>query len=253
MDAQKDHEEQLILKNSLHHQSGKDHRGPLEWITQEIDSLKNVEFKTFAGQVRFGKRLEKNLAATREMKSLLEKNGMLEEREKKLLGLYRSVSRNMIDMIAIADRKAGLLLSANAISLSVVVAFLSRGGIDTHPRLWLSAIFIAATCTLTVFFASLAARPLRRDHSRLSLNELLDHDRSVLHYGNAARLPLDDFILGFRRVMNDNQLLEEALIEELHFYSRRIVNKLRMVRVAYFTMFSGIIASFFALVFSQRL
>lgn len=252
MDAQKEFEQQIILKNSLHRQNSEIARSSTAWIDQEIENLKSVEFRTFAGQVMFTKRLEKNLAQTRELKSLFAGNGLLEDHEKKLLTLYRSVSRNMIDMIAITDRKAGLLLSANAISLSLVISFLSKG-IDHQPRLWTSAIVICGTCALTVLFASLAARPLNRENTKLTLKELLNHDKSVLHYGNAARLSREDFSIGFKRIMNDNDLLEEGLIEELHFYSKRIISKLKMVRIAYITMFSGMCLSFLVLIFAKYL
>ncbi len=250
--ALKNPEERLIIRHSLQSKGEKSPVPHLEWLDRELQQLKEIKFKTFAGQVYFSQKLAKNISELQEIKASLSGSVTAEASEKKILALYRSVSRNLIDMISITDHKAGLLLSANAISLSLLVSFFGRGLTD-HPRLWASAILIAGTCALTVLFASLAARPVKRDLSHLPLKELLKTEEGVLHYGNAARLNRDEFIEGFQMMMRDDEMLERGLLAELHFYSVRIVNKLKMVRRAYITMFTGIFLSFVALLLSKYL
>lgn len=156
----------------------------------------------------------------------------------------------MIDMITLADRKAGLLLNANAISLTVLLSFLSKRFVSDRG-LWIPSVLIAATCAITVIFASLAARPLRRKIDRLPLNDFLASDLSFLHYGDIARLSREDYLAGFQVAALDEGVLEKNMLSEIHFFSNRIVEKFRMVRRAYLTMIAGIILSCLALLSSR--
>lgn len=221
-----------------------------DWIAAEIETFRKIRFRTAAAQVRHSRALEHNIQELLEIRELLSGNGLVAKSRKTSLSLYRATSRNMVDMLAIADRKAGLLISANAISLSVCISLFGRG-FGESPRLWAPAITIAATCALTVIFAALSSRPLKRAGGALTLEEFLAKNRSILHYGEAYRLSQEDFIRGFRRASGDPELLERGLLQELHFFSRRIVNKFRMVRWAYLTMITGILLSCGVLVVSH--
>lgn len=250
--AQKNPRDHLIMRHSLESKETKARITHLEWLENELQRLKTMRFKTFAGQVHFSRKLSDSISELQEIKASLSGVVTAEAVEKKILVLYRSASRNLIDMIAIADRKAGLLLSANAISLSLVISFVGRATSD-HSRLWFSTILIAGTCALTVLFASLAARPIRQNTTKVRLEELLSSKEGVLYFGNAARLNRAEYIRGFQMLMQDDEMLERGLLEELHFYSCRIVNKLKMVRRAYVTMFIGILLSFGAFMLSEYL
>jgi len=153
-------------------------------------------------------------------------------------------------MITLADRKAGLLLNANAISLTVLLSFLSKRFVSDRG-LWVPTLMIACTCAITVIFASLAARPLRRKTDRLPLNEFVASDLSFLHYGDIARLSREDYLSGFKVASRDTGQLEKDMLSEIHFFSGRIVEKFKMVRRAYLTMIAGIILSCLALLSSH--
>jgi hypothetical protein len=253
LDAKKELEDHLLLRSGwAAGENAKVSTPATGWLRGEIDRLKSHRFSTIAGQLRFGRRLEKNIEELEELCGSIEGARSSDQRQKMTLSIYRSVSRNMIDMLTLADRKAGLLLNANAISLTVMVSFFGRS-LGNHPRLWASSVVIAATCALTVIFASLAARPLRRDRRKIPLDQFSREGYSFLHYGDVARLSREDFLAGWKKAANDAELLEQNMITELHFFAVRISDKFRMVRRAYLTMIAGIVLSCLVLLFSHSL
>jgi hypothetical protein len=250
LDAKKEIEEQLLLRNAWAH----DEKEPSNssWLRGEIERLRSLRLGTSAGQIRFGKRLEKNIEELESLCGVIDGVRSSGQRQKMTLTIYRTISRNMIDMLTLADRKAGLLLNANAISLTVMVSFFGRS-LAEHPKLWASSVLIAGTCALTVIFASLAARPLKRDRKKMALDTFVGEGLSFLHYGDVARLKREDFLAGWKKASNNPEVLENDMLSELHFFAVRISDKFRMVRRAYLTMITGIVLSCLALLSSQFL
>lgn len=219
-------------------------------IRRELERLGSLRFSSLLGYLKFGKPLEKSISETAEAAARFGIAAGGPANQKMNLSLYRSVTRNMIDMLTLADRKAGLLLNANAISLTVLVAFFGKN-LAGNPKLWASSVLIAGTCALTVIFASLAARPLKRNRDRLTLDEFQSEGLSFLHYADIARLGREEFFQGFQRIAHDPALLERNMLSEIHFFSYRIIDKFRMVRRAYLTMIAGILLSGMALFISH--
>ncbi len=59
--------------------------------------------------------------------------------------LFKIAFRNYLNLIAIADRKAGLLIQVNAILASVIIGFVTRK-IEEMPLLVIPAAVISSSC-----------------------------------------------------------------------------------------------------------
>lgn len=247
LDAKKDSEEAITRRLAV---SGKITSSNADWFRKELERLRKLKFSTITGQLRFGRALEKNITDLDEASAHFLGNTSSIRNQKMTLSIYRSVTRNMINMITLADRKAGLLLHANAISLTLLLAFLGKAML-TNRRLWAPSLLIAGTCAITAIFASLAARPIRRTKDPLKLHDFLAANHSLLHYGDIARLSRDDFLAGFQIATKDPELLQNHMLSEIHFFANRIIDKFRMIRKAYLTMITGILLACIALLGSH--
>ncbi len=79
--------------------------------------------------------------------------------------LFRVAFRNQIQLIAIADSKANIILSINSLIISVVIAIMSSGhfisrGIDIDsPLLVVPVVTIILGSLISAVFSILAAKP----------------------------------------------------------------------------------------------
>lgn len=72
--------------------------------------------------------------------------------------MFRTTSTNHVQLSAIADSKANIMISVNAIMVSVVVSILPRR-IEENPSLLIPTALFLTTSLLTIIFAILATRP----------------------------------------------------------------------------------------------
>lgn len=75
--------------------------------------------------------------------------------------LFKIAFRNYVDLISVADRKAGLLIQVNSILLSVIIAFTIRH-VESTPLYMIPTGIILITALITIFTAILASKPQQR-------------------------------------------------------------------------------------------
>src|ERR1700759_2507673 len=75
--------------------------------------------------------------------------------------LFKIAFRNYLNLIGIADRKAGLLIQVNSILASVIIGFVAKKIQDMH-MLIIPATAILIVAGLTIFYSILASKPLGR-------------------------------------------------------------------------------------------
>src|SRR5690606_13141429 len=72
--------------------------------------------------------------------------------------MFRTTSKNHMELSAIADNKANIMISINSIILSVLVSVLIRK-LEEYPHMTIPAVMLTLVCLTTIVFAILATRP----------------------------------------------------------------------------------------------
>ena len=139
-----------------------------EFAKQELQPAKEIYFRDLK------KRHEKKLAKM-EQKAAIEASGeapavvpiKLDKKKKKkddnrpsrgIETLFRLTSRNHMELSALADNKAGVMISVNSIIISVILSVL-LGKLEDYPYLILPTICLLLVNIVTIIFAILATRP----------------------------------------------------------------------------------------------
>src|SRR5436305_14241190 len=73
--------------------------------------------------------------------------------------LFKIAFRNYLNLIGIADKKAGLLIQVNSILASVIIGFVAKKIHDMH-LLVIPAAVILIVAGVTIFYSILASKPL---------------------------------------------------------------------------------------------
>src|SRR4051794_18244411 len=72
--------------------------------------------------------------------------------------LFKLAFRNYIDLIGLADRKAGLLIQVNSIIISIVFGFIIKKE-DVGINEYIPIVIILTSSLITIFYSVLASKP----------------------------------------------------------------------------------------------
>ncbi|NJB83054.1 Pycsar system effector family protein [Wenyingzhuangia aestuarii] len=179
-------------------------------------------------------------------KSVEKENKPSTKADKTIETMYRVTLRNHIKLSDIADAKANILLSVNAIILSLALSnlFPKLDKADNHYLIVPTLIFLLTAVT-SMIFAIISTRP--KVTSGTFTQEDIDNKKvNLLFFGNFYKMPLEVFDKGIFTLMDDREYLYKSLNKDLYFLGIVLARKYRLLRVTYTIFMVGIIASVIA-------
>jgi hypothetical protein len=118
--------------------------------------------------------------------------------------MFRSAYRVQMELTALADNKANMMISINAIIISIIIAAVAPK-LDANLWLLFPTIVILLGTLASIIYATLAARP-RLHHEHVELSDLQHSGGNILFFGNFAKMNVSDFIDGMVEVISDRTL-----------------------------------------------
>ena len=164
--------------------------------------------------------------------------------------MYRVTLRNHIKLSDIADTKANILLSVNAIILSIALSTLFPK-LDKPDNYYLifPTLFFLLTTIVAMIFSILATRP-KVTSGKFTKEDVKNRKVNLLFFGNFHKMALDDFKEGMTAMMNDRDYLYESLMKDLYYLGIVLNQKYKILRYAYTIFMFGIILSVIAFIIS---
>lgn len=156
---------------------------------------------------------------------------------------FRTNYRNHINLSAIADNKANIMISVNSILISVLITILSYRNIaETNPKVLLPVILFLVSGLCSLIFAVLAARPkVTRLHNGAQIPDL--SKSNLVFFGNFVSLPLEDYEEAMGRLFRDGELLYGNMVRDMYYLGKVLDKKYRYLTVSYTLFMVGFIAS----------
>jgi predicted metal-dependent HD superfamily phosphohydrolase len=155
--------------------------------------------------------------------------------------LFRITSRNHVDFSSMADNKANIMISINAIMLSIIFSVLFRR-LEEYQHLIIPAIILSGVCTVTIIFAILATRP-NLTEGVFTKEDILKRRTNLLFFGNFHKMPLADYEWGVKQLMNDRDFLYGSIIRDIYFLGKVLGRKYFLLRISYNIFMFGLIIS----------
>ncbi len=153
----------------------------------------------------------------------------------------RSAYRTQINLSAIADNKAHIMISVNAILISIIISVLSYRNItETNPMVLMPAVIFLVTGLVSLTFAILSARPkvTRLAEKSVSPDELKRH---LIFFGNFASLEECEFERMMDSVLRHGELLYGNMVRDLYHLGRVLDQKYRYLSISYNVFMVGFI------------
>ena len=158
--------------------------------------------------------------------------------------MFRAAYRVQMELTALADNKANMMISINGIIISIIIAAVSPK-LDTNPWLILpSTVFLVGTL-VSIVFAILAARP-RVSTQPITLQDLAHSQGNILFFGNFANLSRDDFQEGMLELMEDRLILYETMIDNIYDIGVVLKKKFALLKVAYTSFMLALLLGVFS-------
>lgn len=254
----KDYYEQTseLLRQELQ-QLGIKEYSPIAWRRASIEVLaERHEFYTPYAREHWQEQKEKNLS---ELLRASEKADLRLEREKTkarlkakykdkspdrgIQTLYRVTMRNHLKLSDIADTKANILLSVNAIIISLALANLIPY-IDTpsHRHLMIPTLILVLFSVASIIGSIMSTRP-NVTSGEFTREQVANKDVNVLFFGNFHQMPYKEFEWAMNEILKDQTYVYNSLSRDLYYLGVVLNRKYRLLRITYTIFMIGIILS----------
>ena len=225
-----------------------------EWNAGNLDMLKNKHkfYTDYAKQnwqplkekniKKIAKKLEKD-----EDKKESSENKKEKEKEAKpdrsVDTLFRVTLSNHTRLSDIADSKANILLSVNAIIISVCLSVLVPK-LDTpkNSHLIIPSFILLLSAVLTIIFAILSTKP-NVTKARFTLQDVADRKVNLLFFGNFNRMIFDDYQDAMNILIKDRDYIYDSMVKDLYYLGKVLDRKYRLLSITYQIFMAGIIIS----------
>jgi predicted metal-dependent HD superfamily phosphohydrolase len=158
--------------------------------------------------------------------------------------MLRLASSNNLRLSEMADRKANILISVNAIIISVSISVLFRK-FETDPFLVAPTIIFLTSSVITIVLSILATRPTITG-GQFSKEDITAKKVNLLFFGNFYKASLEDFRWGMGIMMRDPEYLYGSLIKDVYYLGVVLGKKYRLLRIAYNIFMVGVVISVIA-------
>lgn len=240
---------------------------PIEFLRQSIAFLKEHTFYTNyckellnEGKQQNIKKLEKKVKsksaklAAKKKKKQEEENRIpaFSEMDKDKTGLMskgiqtmlRLTSQNHLKLSDMADSKANILISVNAIIISVILSVLLRK-LSEETYLIIPTIIFLVVAVTTIVISILATRP-KISEGNFTMDDIKDRKTNLLFFGNFYKATYEQYDLAMRELMMDTDYLYGTLVKDIYFLGIVLGRKYKLIRLAYNIFMIGIIISVLA-------
>lgn len=222
-----------------------------------IKMLEEHQFYTSYCRELLDKRKKKNLRKLQEKTVVIEEEnepavGTLSGLEKDKSGLMskgiqtmlRLTSENHLKLSEMADHKANILISVNAIIISVILSVLLRK-LQEEPALKIPTIIFLTMSVATIVISILATRP-KMAGGEFTVEDIKKKKTNLLFFGNFYKATYEQYNAAMREMMLDTDYLYGSLIKDIYYLGIVLGRKYKLIRLAYNIFMVGIIVSVLA-------
>ncbi len=158
--------------------------------------------------------------------------------------MLRLTSSNHIQLSEMADSKANILISVNAIIISVILSVLLRK-LQTDPYLTIPTLIFLTAAVITIVIAILATRPKLNEGTFME-EDVRNKKTNLLFFGNFHKMSQVDYENAMRVMMTDADYLYSSMVQDIYHLGTVLGRKYKLIRLAYTIFMIGIVVSVLA-------
>ncbi len=173
-----------------------------------------------------------------------------ESPERAIQSMYRVTMKNHLKLSDIADTKANILLSVNAIIISLILSnLISKLDASSNKHLIIPSLILTIFSVVSIVFAILSTRP-NITSGEFTKEEVTSRKVNLLFFGNFHKMPFEQFKWAIGETIQDKTHIYEAMTKDLYYLGVVLHQKYKLLRITYNIFMTGIIVSVFAFIFA---
>ena len=237
----------------------------LEWATENFKFLMTKHhFYTDYAQKKWQPLKEKNLVRiqkkinkqqAKETVAIEDENKKKDKAEKPDRGidtLFRVTLGNHTRLSGIADSKANILLSVNAIIISIALSsIIPKLDSPKNDHLVIPTFVMLISSVITIIFAILSTRP-KVTSGFFTREDVQAKKVNLMFFGNFYKMPLHEYDWAMNEMMKDRDYLYSTMIKDLYYLGLVLQRKYNLLRIAYNIFMIGIIVTVIAFVIAFK-
>lgn len=227
------------------------------WLQENIKVFNNHKYYTKHANLNWTSHKNENLKALhkgleKQIKKSIGKADSNNRSERSVDTLFRVTLKNHITLSDIADTKANILLSVNAIIISMALSnLIPKFDNPSNAFLIYPTIIFVAFSVASMILSVLATRPSVTS-GKFTKEDIINKKVNLLFFGNFHKMTLPEFEEGITQVMNDKNYLYSSMSKDLYFLGKVLSRKYRILRWTYSIFMVGIIISVLAFAVSYK-
>lgn len=239
------------------------------WLKINADFLSGHAYFTEYAKKNFEEGKQKNLAILKEEMSNVKKE-RISDLKKKIASLekklektadksnkptrgietmFRTTSKNHLDLSAMADNKANIMISINSIILSIIISVLIRK-LEEYPHFIVPTLILTIICLVTIVLSILATRP-NISKGKFTQSDIMNKKTNLLFFGNFHKMSLEEYEWGMNELMKDSNYLYGSLIKDIYYLGAVLGKKYKRLRVAYTVFMFGFVVSVLSFIVAE--
>lgn len=163
----------------------------------------------------------------------------VDQLDKNSINIIRTMQRNNIDLKHIADNKANILLSLNALMITVLIPIiLSNLEIIIDEFLFVPLGVLFSTCFVTILIAATVLKPFNWIKvNQVELNRL---SASPFFFVNFHNKSIDDFVISIDNTITNSKVFKDHVISDLYYIGKVLGVKYRQIGICYNVFLIGL-------------
>lgn len=222
-----------------------------EKFLAELKEKKEVEMKPEKEEKKKEPKEKKDKGSAADQLAIMEakaKKDKANQTERGISTVFRIMAQNQNNLSQMADSKANILISVNAIILSIVVSSLYTKLRD-NPNLLIPLVILVTVCVAAIVFAILATRP-NVNHGKFTEDDIRTKKTNLLFFGNFFRMGLTDYSWAMQEMLADKDYLYSSIVKDNYFLGVVLAKKYSFLRIAYNIFMYGLILAILAFAFA---
>ena len=230
---------------------------PSEWINENIKMFtEKHRFHTDYALKHWKEQKDQNLLSLLESKKKKAKKLRKEETKAQLKAKYKNESpersiqtlfrvtlRNHIKLSDIADTKANILLSVNAIIISLALAnIIPKLDSVTNRHLMIPTLILVLFSVASIILSIMSTRP-NVTSGEFTKEQVKNREVNILFFGNFHKMAYDQYQWAINEIINDKDYVYESLTKDLYLLGVVLNRKYMLLRLTYTIFMTGIIVS----------
>ncbi len=232
-----------------------------DWEQNQMNTLLEAKFYTPYAKVNFEPTLAQNILTQKRVaekgrakafqnaeddeENRLRKYQNIEKKTPRsgIQTFFRSTYRSHIHLSLIADNKANIMISVNAILISLLISVLTYQDLASlSPQILLPVVTFLVTGLTSLVFAILAVRP-KVTQLNTAQTPKEDIKKNIVFFGNFVNLELEEYEQAMDAMFRDSELMYGNMTRDLYFLGKVLDKKYRYLTNSYNIFMVGFVAT----------